>query len=251
MGAGSSSYNALQVKLEKRYSAGLYLLNSFTWSKGIDNASGHLEANNGDNSRANIRDLRNEKGVSGYDQPFNNTSSLVYELPYGKSRKWGNSAPGLLQYVLGGWQLTAINTATSGLPINLSYSAPTQYQVSTAVTYRPNISGPIVTPEGLRNEKNYFNKANVTLPTDPSRPFGNAGRNIGRSHSFLQLDLGLHKQFRLWSDSSRIEFRTEAFNATNQTNFTAAEGNVSSSAFGSITSTFPARQVQFAMKLVF
>ncbi len=68
-GGGFLTYHALQTKIEKRFSNGFYLLNSFTWSKSIDNASGHLEANNGDNSRVNYRDLRNERGLGGYDQP--------------------------------------------------------------------------------------------------------------------------------------------------------------------------------------
>ena len=251
MGAGFSSYNALQVKLEKRYSAGLYLLNSFTWSKAIDNASGHLETANGDNSRANIRDLRSDKGLSSYDQPFNNTTSLVYEFPFGHGRRWGSSANGFVQAFLGGWELTTINTATSGLPINLTYDPIQQFQVSTAPTYRPNIVGDPVTPEGQRGISNYLNRANVKIPTDPSHPFGNAGRNIARSHGFEQVDLGLHKQFRLWSEASKLDFRTEAFNLTNQTNFQAANGNISSGSFGSITSTFPARQIQFALKVIF
>jgi hypothetical protein len=251
MGAGYSSYNALQAKLEKRYSAGLYLLNSFTWSKAIDNASGHLETANGDNSRANIRDLRSEKGLSSYDQPFNNTTSIVYELPFGHGRHWGANANGFIQAALGGWQLTAINTATSGLPINLTYDPTPQFQVSTAPNYRPNITGDPVTPEGQRTVKTYLNRSTVQVPTDPSHPFGNAGRNIARSHSFEQLDFGLHKQFRLWSETSKLDFRTEAFNLLNQTNFQAANSDISSSSFGSITSTYPARQIQFAMKIVF
>jgi hypothetical protein len=68
-GGGHLTYHALQTKIEKRFSHGFYFLHSFTWSKAIDNASGHLEANNGDNSRVNIRNLRGERGVSGYDQP--------------------------------------------------------------------------------------------------------------------------------------------------------------------------------------
>ncbi|MDQ2946265.1 MAG: TonB-dependent receptor [Acidobacteriota bacterium] len=250
-GIGFSSYNALQAKLEKRYSAGLYLLDSFTWSKAIDNASGHLETANGDNSRVNLRDLRNEKGLSGYDQPFNNTTSLIYEFPYGHGRRWGSSANGFVQAILGGWQMTMINTATSGLPINLTYNPISQFQVSTAPNFRPNISGDPVTPEGQRTIKTYLNRATVSIPTDPSHPFGNAGRNIARSHSFEQVDLGLHKQFRLWSEASKLDFRTEAFNLTNQTNFQAADGNISNGSFGSITSTYPARQIQFALKVIF
>lgn len=251
MGAGYSSYNALQAKLEKRYSAGLYLLHSFTWSKALDNASGHLETANGDNSRANIRDLRSEKGLSSYDQPFNNTTSLVYEFPFGHGRRWGAATNGFVDAVLGGWELTMINTATSGLPINLTYSPIAQFQVSSAPNYRPNITGNPVTPEGQRTTANYLNRATVQIPTDPSHPFGNAGRNNVRSHPFEQVDLGVHKQFRLWSESSRLDFRTEAFNLTNQTNFQAANSNISSGSFGSITSTYPARQIQFALKLLF
>ncbi len=149
-GAGFSSYNAFQAKLEKRFSRGLYLLNSFTWSKAIDNAAGHLETYGGDNSRANFANLRNDKGVSSYDQPFNNTTSLVWDLPYGKGRAFGANAPGLVQGVFGGWQFSAINTATSGLPINLTYNPTQQFSVSSAPTYRPNISGNPVTPEGQR-----------------------------------------------------------------------------------------------------
>ncbi len=250
-GAGESDYHALQLKVEKRYSAGLYLLNSFTWSKAIDNASGHLEATSGDNSRVNIRDLRNEKGPSGYDQPFNDTTSIVYDLPYGKGRRFGADTPGAVQAVLGGWQFSAIDTLTSGIPINLSYSPTSQFQVSGLPTYRPNVIGNPVTPEGQRGVANYLNRATVLIPTDPSQPFGNAGRNVARSHPFYQLDAAMHKRFRLWSESSALEFRAEAFNVFNQTNFQPANGNVSSSSFGSITATFPARQLQFAMKVLF
>ena len=86
-GGGFSDYHGLQMKLERRYSGGLYLLNSFTWSKVIDNASGHLEASNGDNSRVNYRDLASEKGIGSYNQPINNTSTAVWEVPYGRGRK--------------------------------------------------------------------------------------------------------------------------------------------------------------------
>ena len=249
MGAGFSSYNALQLKLEKRHSKGLYFLNSFTWSKGIDNASGHLEANSGDNSRANIRDLRNEKGLSGYDQPFNNTTALVYDLPFGKGRKFLTNANELANGILGGWQLSAINTATSGLTVNLSFSPSSQFQVSAYPTYRPNLIGDPRTPNG--GPTNYLNPATVLIPTDPSHPFGNAGRNIARAPGLLQPDLALHKNFRLWSESSRLEFRAEAFNFVNRTNFTAPDGGRSNGSFGTITSTFPARQVQFALKLYY
>ena len=249
-GAGFLNYHALQVKVEKRYSAGLYLLNSFTWSKAIDNASGHLETANGDNSRVNIRDLRNEKGLSGYDQPFNNTTSITYELPFGRGRRFGSSLHPVAEALFGGWRFTGINTLTSGLPVNLTYSPSSQLQVSGAPNYRPNIIGDPLTPEGQRGPTNYLNRDTVALPIDPSRPFGNAGRNIVRAPNFKQLDIGLHKDFRV-TEGSRLEFRAEGFNALNRTNFQAPESNRSSNSFGTITQTFPAREVQFALKYIF
>ena len=251
-GAGVSSYNALQVKLEKRFSAGLYVLNSFTWSKNMDNASGHLEANNGDNSRVNFVNLRNEIGPSGYDQPLNDTLSFVWELPYGKGRRWGSNHPAFVDAFLGGWALTGISTATTGLPINLSYTPSSAFTVSGFPTYRPNTNGQgILLPEGERSVQQFFNVANLSIPTDPSQPFGNLGRNVVRGYDFFQFDLGLHKQFGLWNEASRLEFRAEAFNLSNRSNFKAPDGNLSNNSFGTTTSTFPARQIQFALKLYF
>ena len=85
---GKGDYRALQVKVERRYSRGLYLLNSFTWSRARDNASGHLETANGDNSRVNFADVDGDFGLSGYNQPLNNTTTVVWELPFGRDRRW-------------------------------------------------------------------------------------------------------------------------------------------------------------------
>ncbi|MBK9170147.1 MAG: TonB-dependent receptor [Bryobacterales bacterium] len=249
-GGGFLNYHGLQAKVERRFDAGFYLLNSFTWSKAIDNASGHLESQNGDNSRVNYRDIRNERGVSGYNQPFNNTTTVIFDLPYGRGRKFGADIPRIADAFIGGWRLTAINSMTSGLPVNLTYSPASQFQVSGAPSYRPNLLGDPVTPEGQRSHLNYLNRDTVALPTDPSRPFGNAGRNIVRGPNFFQLDLGIHKDF-LVTESHRLEFRTEMFNTLNRTNFTSPNGNRSSGAFGTINSTFPAREIQFALKYVF
>ena len=238
---GYSNYHAFQTKIEKRYSGGLYLLNSFTFSKAIDNASGHLEVFAGDSSRVNIRDLRNEKAVSAYHQKFNDTASVVYMLPVGKGRKFGSNLIAVVDAVVGGWQLTAINTLTSGLPINLTYSPTSQFQVSSVgLSYRPNVTGDPVNANWTAGS--YLLRNAVSIPTDPSHPFGTAGRNALRGPNFAQLDLGLHKEFTL-HEGVRLQFRTEAFNLQNRTNFQAPDGNVSNSTFGTITSTFPARQI--------
>lgn len=259
---GEANYNALQIKLERRFSDGLYLLNSFTFSKAIDNAPGHLEVSSGDNSRINIRDLQSERGLSNYDQPFNNTTSVVFDLPFGKGRRFGGDAPRFVDAALGGFRLTLINTMTSGQVGNLTYNAPAVFQVSTVLSYRPNIVGDLVLPSGERTPDNYLNRNAVAIPTDRSRPFGSAGRNTVRGPAFFQTDLGLHKQFPLWNETTRLEFRAEAFNLFNHSNFAApdtnasnitrdASGNAIGGTFGALRTAFPAREIQFALKLYF
>jgi hypothetical protein len=245
----------LQVKLEKRYSQGLHILNSFTWSKAIDNASGALEMGNGDNQALNYFNFQASKGLSSYDQPLNNTTTIVWELPYGRGRRFGGNSSVIVDTLFGGWAVDAINTMASGQTINLVYS-PSAAFVATdgsknSAVYRPNTIGDIYPAAGQQTINQYFNPANVVIPTDVSHPYGNAGRNIGRSNAYFGLDTGIHKQFRLHSESKTLEFRTEIFNTLNKTNFSAASGDRGSSSFGKITSTLPARQVQFALRFGF
>ncbi len=249
-GLGFSNYHALQMKLEKRYSNGLYILNSFTFSKAMDNASGHLEATSGDNSRVNLADLKDEKGLSSYNQPVNNTLAIVYDLPFGKGRNYMGSANIVVETLLGGWQFSTITTATAGLPVNLNYSPSSQFQVSGLPTYRPNLIGDPYTSGG--GPTNYLNPATVVLPTDYTHPFGSAGRNVVHGPGLLQSDLAMHKQVRLWSESSKLEFRTEVFNFMNRTNFGTPDGNRSNGSFGTITGlAAPARQLQFGVKIYY
>jgi hypothetical protein len=237
--------------VERRYIRGFYLLNSFTWSRARDNASGHLETANGDNSRVNYADVASEFGLSGYNQPLNNTTTVVWELPFGRDRRWANDLSPVLEGVLGGWRLTAINTMASGLPVNLSYSPSAAFQVSGAPTYRPNVNGDVYAPDGEQNLNNWFNKANITVPTDSSQPFGNAPRNVARGPALYTLDMGLHKGFGLFG-RSRLEFRVEAFNVLNKTNLGAPNSNVSNTNFGTITTlATPARQIQLGVKFDF
>ena len=139
--AGFLEYSCMQAKFEHRYSSGLYLLNSFTWSHAIDNASGHLDTPNGDNSRVNLANLPGELGQSAYNQPINETLSAVWDIPFGNGRRFASRMPRALDTALGGWQLTAINTDTSGQPFNLTYSPSAAFQLSPLLNQRPNSSG--------------------------------------------------------------------------------------------------------------
>jgi Carboxypeptidase regulatory-like domain/TonB dependent receptor-like, beta-barrel/TonB-dependent Receptor Plug Domain len=260
---GFTTYNSMQIKLERRFADGLYLLNSFTWSKAIDNAAGHLEATFGDNSRGNIKNLRGDKGLSNYDQPLNNTTSLVYDLPFGKGRQFASGANYLVESVIGGWRVTLINSITSGLPANITYNPTAAFQVGSSLTYRPNqLLSDLYTPESERDPSNYLNINAVTVPTDRSQPFGTIGRNTVRGPNFWQADLGLHKSFPIFSESTRLEFRMESFNLFNRSNFLVPDTNASNirivnnapvpgGSYGRISGTYPARQIQFALKLIF
>jgi hypothetical protein len=265
---GFLSYNALQTKLEHRTGHGLYLLNSFTWSRAIDNASGHLDANDGDNSRINLANPLGERGPSGYNQPLNDILSIVYDLPYGRGRAFGASAPFLMQELLGGWQVTAINSASSGLPVNITYSPNSFQQVSPLLVQRPNLVGNPVLPKSKRikiagNQDlvamqnpvfGLTGNATISLP-DNNHPYGNAGRNSVRFDPFYQLDMGLHKNFPLYPEGVSFDFRAEAFNLLNQTNYAFPQSGYSptSTSFGVVAagSTYPARILQFAGKIMF
>jgi hypothetical protein len=265
-------YNGLQTKLEHHTSHGLYLLNSFTWSRAEDNAEGHLEEVDGDSGRINLQDPQGNKGPSGYNQPLNEVLTVVYDLPFGKGRTFGTDAPAWMQQVLGGWQITAINNADSGMPINVTYSPTANQSASTILVQRPNEApGNVVLPKKQRIKINgnqdiltlqnqaIEGKAAVpdplfSLPT-VNQTYGNAGRNSVRFDPFYQLDLGLHKQFALRPRGTSFDFRAEAFNVLNQTNyaFPSSGYSPSSTSFGVVAaaSTFPARILQFAGKIIF
>jgi hypothetical protein len=250
LNAGFGSYHALQVKLEKRYSQGLTLLSSFTWSKAIDNVPDYIEASGSASMPiVNYNNIAADRSVSAIDQPINSTTSILYELPFGKGKRFAKAGP-LLNAIVGGWSMNLQNTMSAGLPQDVTYSPTTQAQASTYLAARPNLVGNPITPEAQRTPANYLNAAAFSLPSY-TQPFGNAGRNIARACSLFQLDLGLHKEVRIGEGAKRLQFRAEAFNALNKTNFSAPNTAWNTTAFGSITSTFPARQMQLAFKLLF
>jgi hypothetical protein len=267
--AGLLYYNALQTKLEHRTGHGLYLLNSFTWSRAEDNSAGHLDTPDNDNSRINLQNPLGEIGPSAYNQPLNETLTVVYDLPYGKGRTFGDKAPFALQELLGGWQLTAINDINSGLPVNLSFSANSFQQGSPLLVQRPNqLSKDVVLPKSQRvkfngNQDIEVLKGTPFTPTIPSpfslptvnQEYGSAGRNSIRFDPFYNLDMGLHKTFALYPENLKFDFRVEAFNILNKTNFAFPTSSYSpnSTGFGVVAaaSTFPARVLQFAGKIIF
>ncbi len=253
---GFSNYHGLQWKIEKRSRTGFYFLNSFTWSKAIDNSSQALDSNNGNGpSVQNIYDLNADRGLSNYHRTVNNVTSVVYELPLGKGRRFLGSANAITDALLGGWQVNGIVNLRTGAPITLTYTPTAQQQVVPVLSvfgrnaYRPNILRNPLTPEDRRGPNSYLDRTAVAIPT-ADQPFGNAGRNIVNGFAFYQTDIGIAKNFRL-TERFSLQFRGEAFNLLNESNFAAPDANISNPGFGIIRSTFDPRQLQFALKLQF
>ncbi len=259
-GGGTGSYNSIQTRLEKRTGSGLFLLNAFTYSRTFDLSSGHLETSNGDNSRVNYANPSQDYGPSGYDQPLNDTLSVVYDLPYGRGRRYGADSNAVVNEVLGGWQLTLINTVTSGLPFNINYSLASSSPLygTDLVTYRPSrVAGQsLYNPASSRTRtlsggpiSGYLNNAAFALPT--TYPYGNLSRNALRSTPYYETDLGVHKVFALPVERFTLDFRAEAFNLLNKVNLQTPGTTFGSSTFGQVTTAYPARQLQLAAKLIF
>ncbi len=170
-------------------------------------------------------------GPSGYNQPLNDILSVVYDLPYGKGRTFGANAPMLMQQVLGGWQITAINSISSGQPVNITYSPSNAQTVSTILNQRPNqISKNAVLPKSQRTKGSNntvllaLNSAAFSLPGN-NHPYGTAGRNSVRFDPYYNTDIGPAQGLpSLSGEGVTFDFRAEAFNIFNQTNY-ALPGN--------------------------
>ncbi len=259
-----SHYDSVQVKYEQQMVAGLTLLNSFTYGHALDNAGASLES--ATPSPQDVRNLRADYGNSDYNQPLFNTTSLVYDLPFGRGRRFMNTS-GLLDEVLGQWQISAINQAESGFQFNLTDTPASSLQVAASslptyrggTIYRPNriAAGPLTTLNKSRStgtSLQYVNTAVLAVPT--TTPFGNLARNAGRSPSVNFLNLAFNKRFATPVERLNLEFRGELYNVFNHTNFALPGTTFASNTSGIVTggalsSTLDPRIVQFGLKVLF
>ncbi|MGA2268307.1 MAG: TonB-dependent receptor [Bryobacteraceae bacterium] len=258
--AGFGSYNGFSARVEHRFSSGLYLLNSFTWEKALGNSEQALEYPTGgtEANPQNIYNLKAERGPSSFDVKLINVTSLVYQLPFGKGRQFGSNWNGLFDAVLGGWELNTINTANTGPPLNVFYTpAATMDGTSRIADYRglavqrPNLVGDTTGQSGPAMLDHYWNSAAFAIPA-VNTPYGNLGRNALRMPNFWQWDLGVNKSFKIPArEGMAVQFRSEFFNFLNHSNFGPPTCDITNAAFGTIRATYPARQVQFALKLMF
>jgi hypothetical protein len=256
MQTGFLNYDSLQVKLQ-HHSQHLFILNSFTWSKARDLAEADTENSGGDSAYVNFDNIHGDAGISGYNQPFNDSLALTWDLPYGRDAQ---TLHGIVKRAAGGWQLTAIERMTSGWPINLNYS-PSTVAMTTDLGYsfRPNITGPLSTVLTPRHTwvktssayENVFNSAQLSEPSQ-TQVYGNSPRNGLLGPAYYNLDLGVHKSFAL-PERLRLEFRGESFNIFNRTNFKAPVDGLDSASFATFgpNDVYPSREMQLAVRIIY
>jgi hypothetical protein len=239
-----SRYHALQMKLQKRTANGLWLLGTYTWAKAMDDNATSYDTHNWEVV---------SRGPGSADFRHNVTVSAVYELPFGKGRKWASQMNAVEGAILGGWQVNGINTFRTGLPSTASLSsALVASTVNTGGNSRPDQIASAELPSDKRTIYAFFNTAAFVAPANNSYRYGNAGRDTIRGPSLENFDFSLFKNFRI-REGMKLQFRGEFFNVFNHPNYGQPGTQVGSSTIGTITSlaaNVTMRQSQMGLKLL-
>jgi len=244
---GKADYNALQVRLQRRFSGGLAFTSSFTYSKANGNFLDHLSAGGGasGNFPVNAYDPSLDYGPLPFDVRKRSVTSFIYELPIGAGRAFNPG--GVLGVIAGNWAINGILTLSDGRPF--SVGANDQAGTGQGRTSRANCVGD-PTPEGFDQTVDHW--LDITAFSSPGpRTYGNCGYNSVVGPGFKLMNMSLFRSFP-WGQR-RFEFRAEAFNLFNWVNYDFPSTNVSNpAAFGRISSTIGTpREMQFAVKFYF
>jgi hypothetical protein len=253
-----STYSSLQTKLEKRFSKGLSALVSYTWGRALAGAPDHISTSGGGpgfdtgvfREPQDGNNLRAEYGPTEFDVTHRFVASYVWELPFGNGRRFGKDWSGPVDFLLGGWQLTGINTVQSGLALTATLSGASVLNLGGERRARPNLVGNPVLPESERTLTRWFNTDAFAAFSPAPQAFGNAGIGIMRGPGYVNADFTLAKNFQVAGQRS-VQFRTEFFNAFHHANFGPPNLQRESSGFGQILTASNARIVQFGLKFYF
>ena len=255
--AGHSSFNALQFGVNRNLSTGLLLSTNYQWSHGID--SGSLGGGESDVPQ-NVNCLACERASSDQDMRQYFSASAIWRLPVGRGHALLGNSSGVVNAVLGNWQLSGIGTARTGLPLNVVLSrSSTVLPDQINKNQRPNyVFGQPLYTDGIPNVLAYSVPAAGT--------WGNLGRNILRAPGLWQMDMALVKRVPV-REQVALTFRAEVFNVFNRAQYGSYVTNLSSNSqgqivpnnFGSIQGPFNStpigtgtpRQFQLMMRLDF
>jgi Carboxypeptidase regulatory-like domain/TonB dependent receptor len=290
---GKANYKALEAKFQRRFTSGLSTLVSYTWGRSKDTGSGYFNVENGPGGSSTIQNFWDQStawGVSSYDITHFLSWATVYELPFGKGKKWLRNGPA--SWILGDWQTNFIAQARTGAPFNLIVTGDLANLrgsgVSTPNNYlRPNLiadpfkAGPVpANPDPLcqltisqKNAAGQFGRAADAVHTIatwlnpcafgiPSGAFGDLPRNTFRGPAVYTVDLSMFKSIAV-NERFKVQLRAEAFNVFNIINWdTPANANLTLNSnataiapnvariTGLAQGTTP-RQLQFGLRLVF
>ncbi|MDX6612232.1 MAG: hypothetical protein QOD75_1418 [Blastocatellia bacterium] len=250
---GKSSYNSMQSKLEKRFNKGLSILAAYTWAHGIDDSPGGICSNG-----ASARDCgpddplrpQLDRGSSDTDVRHRLTFSNVWDLPIGRTRRFGTGMPKAVDFFVGGFQFNNIVTWQSGPVFNVTCNGG-----------RVDLIGdpsPTAAQEGQGLELNRAAFRCATTPvfaSDPGGPhIGSLGRNVFRGRPQFYWDSSLFKNFPIrWiSEAFNVQFRFSAYNVLNRVNRSSPNGDINNAGdFGRDSSEQRRRQMEFSLKLIF
>lgn len=254
-------YNALQAVLEKRMSTGLQGQVAYTYSKCMTDSGGYYgtwggtQASPGMPYWQNVYDDKAEKGPCFYDETHNLTSYVLYQLPFGNGKKFGNNMNKAANAVVGGWEVDGILTLHTGFAMTVNnWGDPSN---TGGWVSRPNCISKVSYPKTVAPQTSgggiqWFDpSAFVDVNPNGTTPgFGNCGNGIVRGPGLKNFDMGLKKDFSL-GETRKLEFRSEFLNLTNTKILNVPSVFGPAPGLGQITSSQGERNVQLALKLFF
>jgi hypothetical protein len=252
LGNGDSWYNALQLKVEKRFSRGFQMLAHYTWSKFLDtvsNGSSNLNwlSQSTGSQLQNLFDYHQEKSLSGNDVAHRFVITGVYQFPFGRGKRFGAQLNRFVEAFVGGWETSGFFTMQSSQPLQVTQNGGTLW----SGTQRPNLIGNPSTSGSVYDRfNNWFNVAAFSQPA--ADIFGSAPRFVNvRGPRLNTLDMALMKSWRT-TESQRFEFRAEASNFRNHPIFNPPATTYGAGNFGQISGTrIGSRNIQMSLKYYF
>jgi Carboxypeptidase regulatory-like domain len=259
----NANYHSGSLRVTRRFSRGMSLTSSYTWSKSIDNSSGIRNQGYDTLFPQDNRCRRCDRALSSFDTRHRLVMGGVYDLPAGKN-KLLNLNNSIADTVFGGWQLSAGMTIQSGVPQNITIGGVDNASTGNQGTDRPTFTGASNGYVANPTPSRWYDPA--AFIQAPAGTFGNVGRNTMTTPHFQSIDFAVHKQFHLpYHENHFVQFRAEAFNALNHPSWGAPSGNILAGApfpgapanaarqgFGVISTTaIPMRQIQFGLKYLF
>ena len=245
---GNSFYHAWVSKIEKRFAQGFTLLGSYTWSKNIGDTCGNAAAGNTTGCGfQDLRDLTLERSLDNSDIPHRFVVSGLYELPFGRGKKFGSNMSRAVDAIFGGWAIGSIITQSSGQPYSVTIGGNPANTGSHGVVNRPDAIGDPYAESHSRTIEQDFDTG--AFARQEQFRVGTLGRNTMRQRSLFSWDFSALKEFAV-TEQVRLQFRFESFQFTNTPRFGQAGNTFGTANFGRITGAATPRNMQFGLKLI-